>query len=237
MSTSEITYDETAKAEIEQLLIGRKVTKVADDTLLLDDGRKLRFVGNDGGCACPSGCYDLTELNGVDNVITKVEFVDDPDENEYRPESGSYRIFVFADNRKVNLAAFEGTDGNGYYGTGYQIHVLVPEEPTIEPAIEKPHPAGEGVQRIYRFDNGYGASVVRFLIKGYSSLPVGSYGAESGRWELAVLRFTGEGVEPGAWDLTYETPVADDVLGHLDDDEVQATLRKIRDLPEVASRG
>lgn len=29
--------------------------------------------------------------------------------------------------QKVNLAAFSGTDGNGYYGTGFSIHVKAPE--------------------------------------------------------------------------------------------------------------
>jgi hypothetical protein len=71
-------YDQTEQDDIERLFLGRTVTKVADDTLSLDDGRQLRFVGNDGGCACSAGCYDLTELNGVDNIITKVEFVDSP---------------------------------------------------------------------------------------------------------------------------------------------------------------
>lgn len=122
MSNRQVTYDETDKPQIENLLIGRKLVKVSEDTLVLDDGRRLRFVGNEGGCSCGAGDYDLTELNGVDNVITKVEFVDSPDD-EYREEGGHYRIFVFADNQQINLATFEGSDGNGYYGTGYQIHV------------------------------------------------------------------------------------------------------------------
>lgn len=42
-----------------------------------------------------------------------------------------------------------------------------------KPKIERTHPLG-GIQR---FDNGYGASVVRFTY---------SYGFEQGLWELAV---------------------------------------------------
>lgn len=118
----ETTFYETDHAEVEALLLGRKVTKVSDDTLVLDDGTSLKFEGNDGGCVCSAGDYDLTELNGVDNVITNVEFVDDPD-SEDRPSNGVYKIFVFADNKKINLAIFEGSDGNGYYGTGYSIQV------------------------------------------------------------------------------------------------------------------
>lgn len=126
--SSEIVYDETNHEQVAELLTGRRVVKVSDNTLRLDDGRELEFVGNDGGCACGSGDYELTALNEVDNVITRVEFVDAPDDETHSGEyeNGRYQIFVFADNQRLNLATFEGTDGNGYYGTGYQITVRPP---------------------------------------------------------------------------------------------------------------
>jgi hypothetical protein len=113
---------------IRELLMGRRVEKVGEDTLRLDNGVTLRLAGNVGGCSCGAGDYDLTELNGVDNVITKVEFEDSPDSEYDDKEGGTYRIFVFADNQRVNLATFEGSDGNGYYGTGYSIEVRPPGE-------------------------------------------------------------------------------------------------------------
>lgn len=118
------TLNETNENEIRELLVGRKVTKVADDRLELDDGTVLHLEGNDGCGGCSAGWYALTELNGVDNVITNVEL-------EYQAlgkyeEDGVYRIFVFADNQKVNLATFTGGDGSGYYGTGYTIKVTLP---------------------------------------------------------------------------------------------------------------
>lgn len=118
-------YQEDEKDSIRELLIGRKVVKVADDTLQLDDGIRLKFVGHEGACCCESGDYDLTELNGVDNIITSVEFEDLPCGDAYpgREYPGTYKIFVFAANQKINLATFEGSDGNGYYGTGYKIIV------------------------------------------------------------------------------------------------------------------
>lgn len=128
---TEIEYDETDKSDIESLLIGHTVTKVANDTLVLDDGRRLRFVGHEGGCVCSAGDYDLTELNDVDNIITKVEFVDSPSGDD-EDGDGHYRIFVYADNKKINLATFEGSDGNGYYGTGYAIYVTLPAPSTEE---------------------------------------------------------------------------------------------------------
>lgn len=121
MSEAKILYQDDKDA-ITALLVGRKVTKVAANMLLLDDGTRLTLVGNDGGCACSAGCYDLTELNDVDNVITAVEFQDSPDGEDCSGD-GTYKIFVFADNVRVNLATFEGSDGNGYYGTGYSVEV------------------------------------------------------------------------------------------------------------------
>lgn len=121
--------------EITDLLMGRKVVKVDAEHLLLDDGTTIKAIGHDGGCACSAGCYDLSVLNGVDNIITRVEFDyapagdgeypthgkhrDDPDDKW----TGYYRIFVFADNEQINLMQFDGSDGNGYYGTGYEILV------------------------------------------------------------------------------------------------------------------
>lgn len=76
---------------------------------------------------------------------------------------------------------------------------------------------GGGVQYIFRFDNKYGASVIKRL---------GSFGAKYNRWELAVLIFT----EDGAHYITYNTPITDDVLEDLTDGEVIGILGKIRDL-------
>ena len=102
---------------------------------------------------------------------------------------------------------------------------------TIEPISEKPHAVGNGVQRLYRFDNGYGASVVRFMLPAMSQLrtTAGSYGADAGLWELGVIVWDGDNFQ-----LTYDTPITGDVIGHLTEDEVQETLRQIRDLPAVA---
>lgn len=118
-------YDENDVEEVTNLLVGRKVSKVSDDTLLLDDGTLLRLEGNEGCGGCSNGYYDLSELNEVDNIITAVE-LEYTDLDKYG-ESGVYKIFVYADNTKINLATFEGGDGNGYYGTGYYIHVTVPD--------------------------------------------------------------------------------------------------------------
>jgi hypothetical protein len=85
---------------------------------------------------------------------------------------------------------------------------------TYTPAETKhmPHP-WNGIQKIYTFDNGYGASVV---------CHDGSYGGNSGMWELAVLDKDG--------DLCYSTPITNDVIGWLDEDGVEELLAKIEAL-------
>lgn len=76
-----------------------------------------------------------------------------------------------------------------------------------------------GIQRIYRFDNGYGASVIRFD---------GSYGYEDGLWELAVIQFKDDSMSK--FDLVYDTPITSDVLGRLTEEEVEHVLKEIEAL-------
>lgn len=73
-----------------------------------------------------------------------------------------------------------------------------------------------GVQKIYFFDNGYGASVVRHSF---------SYGNELGLWELAVIHG-----DISNWDLTFGTTITNDVLGYLTLDDVDKILNKIKNL-------
>ena len=81
-----------------------------------------------------------------------------------------------------------------------------------------------GHQVIFHFPNGYGASVVRHS---GASFGFGStYGYHEGLWELAVLKFKGT-----EWNLTYDTDITDDVIGHLDPQGVDAILEQIKALP------
>lgn len=116
-----VLCEENQKA-IRDLLMFRKVVKVDDNTLQLDNGVILEIEGNRGCGACSSGWYGLVELNGCDNAITKVEFACDEDVLDTYDDT-SYKIFVFAEDKRIKLLQVDGSDGNGYYGTGYQIRV------------------------------------------------------------------------------------------------------------------
>lgn len=138
---------------LRSLLFGRKVVhvEVRDERpdsytsgptgyLTLDDGTLLKTWGNDGGCACSAGCYPLTTLNTVDNAITNVEVEEQADGDGVEmpcrtcgkaycyegghDNEGYYRIFVVAEDQRHLLASFEGSDGNGYYGTGWWLTVV-----------------------------------------------------------------------------------------------------------------
>lgn len=76
---------------------------------------------------------------------------------------------------------------------------------------------GDTHQVLYKFKNGYGASVIQGPY---------SYGGPEGLYEVAVIEWSGIG-----YDLTYDTPITDDVLGYLEAEEVKGVLSQIEALP------
>jgi len=71
----------------------------------------------------------------------------------------------------------------------------------------------DGHGYVYKFDNGFGASVVKHS---------GSYGGNQGLYEIAVLDSKG--------DLCYDTPITDDVIGYANEDKIKDTLDRIKSL-------
>lgn len=77
-----------------------------------------------------------------------------------------------------------------------------------------------GIQYVFRFRNDYGASVIK---------SEHSYGHEKDLWlRLAVIKFYGPGKRQ--WYLIYNTPIMDDVIGNLTDEEIRDLLKKIKEL-------
>lgn len=71
-------------------------------------------------------------------------------------------------------------------------------------------------QTIYKFSNGYGASVIKF---NYVYFGI----------EIAVLRFD----ENGNWDIDYSTPITNDVIGGLNEESRDSVLQQIFELKEI----
>ena len=78
-------------------------------------------------------------------------------------------------------------------------------------------PSMDGIQAIVKFENNYGSSVVKHM---------GSYGNKQGLSELAVIKYD----ESDNWDIVYDTPITDDVLGYLTEDNVTDYLTQIEQL-------
>lgn len=119
------TLCEQNEKEIEELLLGHKVTVDDYDNLVLDNGVVLQINPNIGCYGCESGNYYLQHISSVNNAITNVEFVEEFEDDCYYEH---YRIFVITDGMTTELLDVYGTDGNGYYGTGYTIDVYIPDE-------------------------------------------------------------------------------------------------------------
>ena len=77
----------------------------------------------------------------------------------------------------------------------------------------QPHRMGMGQQCIVQFPNGYGASIVKGEY---------TYGGPKGLYELAVFGKNGE--------ITYDTPITEDVFGYLSEEEVEKILIDIKNL-------
>jgi hypothetical protein len=75
------------------------------------------------------------------------------------------------------------------------------------------HPLGIGQQCIVQFPNGYGASIVQ---------GEHTYGGKDGLYEIAVFGKDGH--------ISYSTPITDDVLGYLSEQEVEKILTDIKNL-------
>lgn len=120
-------YPDDGVDSLKELLLGHTVTKVDSETLRLDDGRVLKLNGNWGCGGCTSGNYALTALNDCPvNAIMDVEVVEENTEGAYGLYDSvdtKYRLFVLAQDERIELATFDGSDGNGYYGTGFWIEV------------------------------------------------------------------------------------------------------------------
>jgi hypothetical protein len=85
------------------------------------------------------------------------------------------------------------------------------EDLDFEEINEAPFMVGKKARMM--FDNGFGVSVVSHTF---------SYGGKDGKYELAVLDSNGE--------LTYETPITNDVMGYLEPEEVTNIMKDIQNL-------
>lgn len=118
---------------ISALFVGRKIvaTDLAERTMTLDNGVKLRIRPNEGS-EFSGGDYFLDSICDFEHAITSVK-VESKETADYK-RSTQYTLFVYANGVAVGNAAkkkvkgkvavVSGDDGNGYYGSGFSIEVI-----------------------------------------------------------------------------------------------------------------
>lgn len=104
-------------------------------------------------------------------------------------------------------------------------------------------PFNQGIAHKFLFENGYGGSVIRHDF---------SYGGAEGLWEMAVITHNvpsdrlasfvkadpTKAIDPPvdvSTELIYDTPVMNDVMGHLTPEQVEGFLDQIKALEKRAN--
>lgn len=147
-----VSLTQNDEQRIRELLVGRRIVEVekgsfalpkdashwsstrAEGRCVLDDGTQVLVLPNEGCGGCTSGWYHLEHLATVDNAITDVRLATEshPDATI---EPQSYRIYVLADAVEINAIQVDGDDGNGYYGSGYELFIIAPEEAPADASL------------------------------------------------------------------------------------------------------
>ena len=114
-----ILCDKDIEADLKRLLLSHKVIEVERvgnqlARIYLDNGVMLEAEGNDNY----DSWYNLCELNDCNSAIVDVKVYEDLYNTQFS-------IFVFADNKQVNLVTYEGRS-DGYHDAGFYLTAYLP---------------------------------------------------------------------------------------------------------------
>ena len=130
MNTQKITLNHNSDDGLyTKLLRGRYVTSIDNGTITLDDGTVLEVEGNEECGGCGNGWYWLEQVykqgNSNARIMSAYVAYDEEDKDEEGPSV--YTIFVLVDGNptQLPLATVRGSDGNGYYGTGFTLTATI----------------------------------------------------------------------------------------------------------------
>ncbi|ATW58461.1 hypothetical protein SEA_C3PO_61 [Corynebacterium phage C3PO] len=111
--------------DLEKELIGKTVVAIdeSENTLTLNDGRKLKFRDTADCCAWFNG--ELSAGNLTDNAVTALK-VTDRQKEEYADED--YTIHIFAANNKIADLDINGNPTSGYYCHSINLEIFVSDK-------------------------------------------------------------------------------------------------------------
>ena len=104
------TVYDMGRRDLAEVLVGRRITKIEGDKILLDNGVELTVEDESSCCAWFVG--DIEAFDFEDNVVTAVEYGD------REPKIGgedSYALEVFSAHKKIAQVNIEGDATSGYY--------------------------------------------------------------------------------------------------------------------------
>lgn len=121
-NSSAIKYSDSKV--INSIFVGRSIVAADKDLgiLTLDNGVLVKVVPNTGGC-CSAGDYFLTNIKKFENVITSAKVKVSENSKTHKT---TYKLAVYGVGVKNHetVATITGDDGNGYYGTGFELYVM-----------------------------------------------------------------------------------------------------------------
>lgn len=111
--------------ELKKLFVGTQVLHVHENIMTLSNGTVVKVLPNSGCWGCPSGNFYLTDrIKKVDTVITNVKLVE-----KNKNDKKTFSLFVYTGGKKQKklkkktLFDVTGSEGNGFYGTGFTLEV------------------------------------------------------------------------------------------------------------------
>lgn len=119
------TIMDMSAGDLKKELIGKTVVEIdeSENTLTLNDGRKLAFRSTSDCCAWFNA--NLRSGNLTDNAITAIK-VTDRQKEEYADED--YTIHILAANNKIADLDINGNPTSGYYCHSINLEIFVPSK-------------------------------------------------------------------------------------------------------------
>lgn len=132
------------KTQIEELLLNKRITHLADDVLTLEDGTQLEVECTEYNCcASAGGTWYVGNTDSIDALITAVEITDPTCEHyDYESYQSHLSIILYHDgNLIVKNEVYADAGSGGYY---YSVASLKVTKVNDDPVFIELLVSGEG---------------------------------------------------------------------------------------------
>lgn len=113
---------------LKNALIGRRIIKLTESYLELDNGYTVKIRPN-YGCDCGNGSAVIeSDYVGepLDAAVMGLEY-EESWSDEYA-DNTCFRIFILMKNNKISFEGSDATDGEPHYGSGFWVSATMPDD-------------------------------------------------------------------------------------------------------------